>query len=82
MPTLSVTTLANLPPTCGMLDCGKSTVTTGTLALVVLLLVILTRTCNVPLMSTSGVATPGSFGPLAEPAVLVALLKSRGDASH
>ncbi len=67
---LSTTMAAKVAPTFGMSDCGKSTVTTGTLALVDLLLAILTRTCNVPSMSTSGVATPGSCGLLVVHAVL------------
>jgi len=63
MVTLWTTTVAKALPTFGMLGYGKSTATTGMLAVVVLLLAILTRTYSAPLMCTSGVATPGSFGP-------------------
>ena len=75
MATQLTTILVKALATSGMLGCGKSTATTGMLALVDLPLAMLTRTCNAQLMSTSGEATPGSSGPLAEHAVLAALIK-------
>ncbi len=70
------TMLDKVVPTFGMLDCGKLTVTTGMPALAALPLAILTSTCNAPLTCTSGVATPGSYGPLALLVVLAVLIKN------
>ena len=71
---LLATMLVKVLLTYGMWVFGKSTVITGMLVLVELLLVTPVRTSLVPSMCTSGEAILGSCGPLAvlvEPAVPV-----------
>ncbi len=79
---LSATTPTSLLLTCGMLDCGKSTVTTGMLVQEVLLLVIQARTCNALLMSLNGAEIPGSFGPLVVLVVFVIVLNFTTPLQH
>jgi hypothetical protein len=78
MLTLSTTTVVSPPLIFGMLESGKSTPTTGTLAMVALLLAVRVPTWNAHGKSTNGVATPGNYGLPVVRAVPAALSKERG----